>query len=70
MIKAYKRGHVIYFDGCNWRYIDDDTVADHDRPCKRCGKMPTPEGYDSCLGKINGVISACCGHGVEEPYSK
>jgi hypothetical protein len=32
----------------------------------KCGKMPTPEGYDACLGYIDGVISACCGHGVEK----
>jgi hypothetical protein len=30
--------------------------------------MPTSEGYDACLGFIPGVESACCGHGVEEPY--
>jgi len=30
--------------------------------------MPTPEGYDHCLGHIDGAVSACCGHGVEDPY--
>lgn len=30
--------------------------------------MPTKEGYDACLGHIAGVKSACCGHGVEEPF--
>ena len=30
--------------------------------------MPTKEGYDACLGHIDGAKSACCGHGVEEPY--
>jgi hypothetical protein len=29
---------------------------------------PTKEGYDNCLGHIEGVASACCGHGVEIPY--
>jgi hypothetical protein len=31
--------------------------------------MPTKEGYDACLDHIDGVSSACCGHGVEEPYT-
>ena len=67
MIQSYSRGHKIYFDGTVWRYKDNNDIADHDRPCARCGKMPTPEGYDACLGYIEGVSSACCGHGVEEP---
>jgi len=38
------------------------------RPCARCNCMPTKEGYDACIGKIDNATSACCGHGVEEPY--
>ena len=30
--------------------------------------MPTKEGYDACLGFIEGAKSACCGHGVERAY--
>ena len=40
------------------------------RACKHCGRLPTPEGYDACLGPIPGDISACCGYGVSEPYIK
>ena len=68
MIKAYSRGHEIYYDGKDWRYLDDNQIYDDLRPCKRCGRKPTAEGYDACLGHIDGVISACCGHGVEDPY--
>ena len=68
MVKGYSRGHEIYYDGENWRYCDDDTLCHDDRPCKRCGKMPTAEGCDACLGHIDGATSACCGHGVLEPY--
>lgn len=39
-----------------------------ERPCVACGLPPTPEGYDACLGFVEGASSACCGHGVEEPY--
>jgi len=24
--------------------------------------------YDACLGHIDGATSACCGHGVKQPY--
>lgn len=68
MVKSCSRGHEIYYDGDNWRYCDDNTIYDDSRPCKRCGKMPTTEGYDACLGHIDGVSSACCGHGVEKSY--
>lgn len=68
MIKTHLRGHEIYFDGKDWRYTDNNKIADDSRPCKHCGKTPTKEGYDACLGHIEGVKSACCGHGVEKPY--
>lgn len=69
MIKSYRRGWEIYYDGQNWRYCDNHKlVDDEERPCKRCGRMPTAEGHDACLGHLDGVKSACCGHGVERPY--
>lgn len=68
MVKSHSRGWEIYFDGKQWRYIDNNTLLDKNRPCKRCGKPPTKEGYDACLGSIKGATSACCGHGVEKPY--
>lgn len=30
--------------------------------------MPTKEGYDACLGRLPGVVAACCGHGVDDGY--
>ena len=68
MIKSYSRGWEIYYDGEHWRYIDNNKIENDSRPCKRCGRMPTKEGYDACLGHIKGAISACCGHGVENSY--
>lgn len=61
------RGHSMYWDGQQWRYTDTDepTVETHaDRPCGHCGRPPTPEGHDACLGTLPGVVNACCGHGV------
>ena len=56
------------------------------RPCPKCGELPTPcdlctyipEGpnavgpwmHDPCLGHVEGVKSACCGHGVDAGYMK
>jgi len=68
VLTTYMRGHKIYsHNGRNWFYFDDGSVADDSRPCKRCGRKPTPEGYDACTGHVPGAISVCCGHGVKEP---
>jgi hypothetical protein len=63
---SYLRGHRIYWDFSikDWRYLDNDAIAEDNRPCIKCGHLPTPEGYDFCLGKIRGAKSACCGHGI------
>ena len=68
MIVSHSRGWEIYYDGKDWRYSDNNQIHDDSRPCKRCGRMPTAEGYDACLGHMEGMSSACCGHGIEEPY--
>lgn len=67
---AYQRGHEMYYDEGTeeWKYSDTGEVADHDRPCKRCGCLPTIEGHDHCVGSLRGVKAACCGHGVDRPY--
>lgn len=67
---SYMRGHQIYYNTKDktWKYIDDDSVADDSRPCVRCGKYPTQEGYDACLKYISNVSSACCSHGRGKPY--
>lgn len=67
--KAYKRGWPIIFYDNKWIYADSGESIKIERPCIRCGKMPTLEGHDACLGTIPNVIAACCGHGVEKPYT-
>jgi hypothetical protein len=63
---SYQRGHLIHYDdkGDKWVYADTNECIEIERPCIRCGRMPTTEGYDACLGYIPGATSACCGHGV------
>ena len=56
MIKSHSRGWEIYFDKEQWRYCDDNSLlSQNPRPCKKCGKFPTPEGYDACfvVSKLN-----------------
>ena len=36
------------------------------RPCGSCGMANTPEGCDGCIGRLPGVMNACCGHGEPE----
>jgi len=69
-VKSFSRGHPIYYYNKQWLYQDDNTLVSIERPCTKCGNMPTVEGYDSCLGKIENVSSICCGHGVERSYYK
>lgn len=65
---SYSRGHKIIYQNNEWLYLDSKQSITNERPCIKCGKMPTPEEYDACLGYIPNVIHACCGHGVEDKY--
>jgi len=68
---SHSRGHAIYFDGKAWRYLDNNNLLQNEeRPCFRCGKYPTPEGYDACLEYVKGMKSACCGHGITKELQK
>jgi hypothetical protein len=64
--RAHSRGHDIeYLNG--WVYSDTKEPIKKERPCNKCGQLPTNEGYDACLGYIKGIKSACCGHGIGKP---
>ncbi len=67
-VHAYFRGHAAHCHRGQWYYDDNGQPVNDDRPCPRCGKSPTPEGYDACRGYIPGAYSACCGHGKERGY--
>ena len=70
MKTSYQRGHRIIFDVWQWVYADTKETISEERPCVRCKEMPTEEGDDVCLGHIDGVTEACCGHGVTEAFRK
>ena len=65
--KSFLRGHEIEFSNKGWVYSDtgESTILTYkDRSCGNCGNPPTDEGHDSCLGTLNDVMNACCGHGI------
>jgi hypothetical protein len=68
--RSYSRGHQIEHVDGRWQYADNGQSVDVVRPCARCRRMPTAEGYDACLGHLDGVTSACCGHGTERKFIK
>jgi hypothetical protein len=71
IVTAYNRGNKYV---CNFDYehiksnLNGQEFNTTEIPCVRCGKMPTEDGHDQCLGTLPGVVAACCGHGVEEGY--
>lgn len=70
--KSRVYGHpVIHHSGKDvWRWDDTGEAVTREseqaRLCPRCGKPPTREGYDACLGHLPGISGACCGHGFSE----
>ena len=66
MIRSHDRGWPTVYKNRKWVYEDTGEPISENRPCKKCGKRPSREGYDACLGYIQGVVSACCGHGVNK----
>jgi len=43
--------------------------ADFGEECVHCNKSPTIEGHDACIGTLENIMNACCGHGGRnEPY--
>lgn len=62
------KGHEIEWNGNEFVYSDtkESTIKTHkSRSCGHCGKFSTKEGYDDCLGELEGVMNACCGHGQD-----
>ena len=69
VVSTYFNGNLAYSKSENWYYCNDSSpVFNNPRPCPKCGKLPTTEGYDACLGYIPNVKYACCGHGKPTRY--
>ena len=60
------RGHKIENINGEWFYVESGELVSEvweSMACGYCGKDNTKEGHDGCLGTLNGVMNACCGHG-------
>lgn len=72
MITAYFRGWKITWEDNKWVYMDTKEptpmFGGKIRPCKKCGKIFSLNSYDPCLGYLDGVKQACCGHGVRKEF--
>ena len=78
--RAYICGHEVEYVDDQWFFVDTgeptnymftdagEQIESSNRICPRCGRPPTVEGYDACLGRIEGATAACCGHGVGPGY--
>lgn len=72
MSESYLRGYKIEMLNGEWVFSDtkESTVKTwRKRPCGHCGEYNTPEGHDGCLGTLQGIMNACCGHGqINDAY--
>ena len=70
-VRSYFQGHKVEYDIDNGEWIYSDTKENimTIRSCAKCGRNPTKEGCDSCIGFLKGVKSACCGHGKSKPFA-
>lgn len=59
---AKKRGHPIIYSG-KWKYAEGPQRGKYgrERPCTHCHAVS--RDYDPCLGHLDRVTAACCGHG-------
>lgn len=43
---------------------DNEKLKSYEKEsCVHCGRFKTFEGHDGCLGSLDGLANACCGHG-------
>ena len=75
VVTGFVRGHKVFYDekAKVWLYQEDksDVSIINEKPCKKCGRLPTNNGADYCLRELEQtdfIVSACCGHGVEQGY--
>ena len=66
-VKSTWRGHKIECRNGKWYFCDNGGLVedDPDRMCGYCNLPSRKDGHDACLGELEGVMNACCGHGVK-----
>ena len=73
VVVSFVRGHKIVYDekAKEWLWQEDKSDMSNEKPCKKCGRLPTTNGVDYCLRELEQtdfIVSACCGHSVEKGY--
>lgn len=74
---GYARGRAIVWDGNDWRDLNGVLAPGYsggsEWPCVKCGLIADVNdgvgGADPCLGILEDVISACCGHGIHKAFT-
>ena len=70
MVSSWVRGHLVFWDDRQnwWCYYDTKEPVNDSRPCLKCGRLPTEDGHDACVGYIDdpNIVSVCCGHGKRD----
>ena len=69
---SFVRGHPIFYDeNMGWVFKNGSMVGDVLEVCPRCCQSHLPNDCDYCLRPLqecNFIVSACCGHSVEQGY--
>ena len=69
MIRSYYHGNEIRKTEKEvWIYSDIKIPVRlyKNRPCGYCNKPQTKDGHDACIGILENVMNACCGHGKDD----
>lgn len=60
----YYRGHEIINKNDVYYFKDGQKVSDNKNiQCGFCNLPNRDDGHDACIGELEGVMNACCGHG-------
>ena len=69
---SFVRGHLISYDeNRGWVFKKCSMVGNVLEVCPRCCQSHSPNDCDYCLKSLQQtdfIVSACCGHGVEQGY--
>lgn len=67
-LKGFLRGNAVEWDGKTWRLPNGSDATAAVLTCPECEVPMAPGDPDACLGKIEGIAGACCGHGKHLGY--
>lgn len=69
---SFVRGNKVFYDeNAGWVFENGDKVGDVLEVCPHCNHTHMSDDCDWCLRelkKCDFIVSACCGHNVEQGY--